>query len=165
MIDVETVLKGFKSDTKRCILSAFMVTAVVNGLRPMAWISSKWTPNVPDARVRHVTCKHVNFYSVFDTKAISEKDHDALIARYCATRDALDNKVERRIGKALGYLCPNPSQTNGSLTINYRFQGQIVPGSFQQSLSVTPSTMVKVAREKKRYDRVFGDVEFVIVMN
>lgn len=77
-VTVDEVLTGFagSSRSERVLRSAFKITAVLNGLRSMTWVDVKWRPVVEGVIVRHLTCEHLNFYSV---TTMPQKDHDALL--------------------------------------------------------------------------------------
>ncbi len=90
---------------------------------------------------------------VANARAMRRADFDALVDAYLATRERVRPAVERRVGRALGYLTPQPRAADGEIDMWLALPGgQHVRTQFgPQSLHVTPRVLRQVPALQRRW--------------
>jgi hypothetical protein len=187
MCDFLDILNGFVKTEKKyksidgaldkappkLLSMAFIVLAVAKGARAMTWQYRSWTPPKACPYMRSVSVKHgsLRFFSIFNTKLLSEKDYEKLMSEYIRTRHNYDRKVEKKVGEALGYIHPSgygssPASFDAGLAIYYSIElkdGRKRRIRFYdtnaQSVSLSdPKLNTKISNMKRVYEKLVQDV-------
>lgn len=170
-ICLSDVLAGFKVRTpevRDVFVDAVRILAVASRLRPMTWLSAdvarrpQWSvpesmaDTIKSVRVRG---NHVDVVSVYNRSLLSDQQHDSMMAEYIDSRKRAVPAVERKVGRALGYLYPSARDgLPGSLVRRYTFERagiRDVGEDFAQGVPLDAKTLSEIKRENREYNKVF----------
>ena len=140
--------KATQSKTKANVDTAFNILAVSEGLRNMAFIGGvpkSWVPH-PDWGLISV---RYNGTWVAREAAINRATLTRLTSMFRATRENLDVRVEREVGKQLGYIQPQPRFVDGFVYVHLNLpndNGRIKSEFGPQSVRITKTLITSLHR-------------------
>ena len=106
---------------KAHVNNAFNILAVSEGLRNMALMSGSGVPKswVPHPGLGLILDRSLPYAVIIAREAaINKATFSRLTSKYVATRQNADPRVEREIGKQLGYIQPHPLSVDGIVTVH-----------------------------------------------